>query len=203
MTPVDIVNIGIEALGERPISSFEEGSVAAIGARATFHAALRAVLEKAHWIDATGRALLAAEVTKPAFDYAFQYVLPADFLKVRKISGYTWPWERAGRRLLTNVPAPVKLLYTRDMGVNAAGQAVSWGDDIPIGGLLASAVAHRWATWNAKRITGSESAAQEMERKFGLAFVEAVAADAAEGTVDPQSVGSWVSGDAPDAWAVA
>ncbi|MBK8200741.1 MAG: hypothetical protein IPK75_20585 [Acidobacteria bacterium] len=44
MTPIDIVNIGIEALGERPISSFEEQSTAAVCARATFRATMEAVL---------------------------------------------------------------------------------------------------------------------------------------------------------------
>jgi hypothetical protein len=201
MTPIDIVNIGIEALGERPISSFNEGSVAAIAARSTFRAALSYVLEEAHWNDAAGRALLAAEATAPAPGYSRQFVLPADCLKVRSLYGTSLKWAREGRRLLTDAASPVSLLYTRDLGRNAAGQDVAPAEDMQVGGLLSTAIAYRWASWNAKRICGSDAVAQEMERQFGLALIRAIASDAAEGTVDPQEVGSWVDSRAADAWA--
>lgn len=201
MTPLDIVNIGIEALGERPINSFNEGSVAAIAARATFGAALSYVLEESHWNDATGRAVLAAEAVTPAFDFSRQFVLPADCLKVRGVRGYTGLWERAGRRLLTDAASPVKLLYTRDLGRTPAGQPVADIDETWVGGLLATAIAYRWAAWNAKRICGSDAAASDMEQRFNVALVRAIASDAAEGTVAPQEVGSWVDSGSPDAWA--
>jgi len=200
MTPVDIVNIGVLALDRRPIQSFADGSVAANAASATFRVALRAVLEAEPWNDATEMATLAAELTVPQFGYAYQYLLPADALKVQNLWGVQYKWRRKGRRLLTSAPSPLRIFYTRDLTINAAGAPVSDGEDIPIGALLATAVGLRWAAMNAKQITGSEGSMEMARVLYERAIREARGADASEGTVEPARVGNWIDQTAPDAW---
>lgn len=199
MTPIDIVNIGIEALGERPISSFEEQSTAAVCARATFRATMEAVLELDVWNDATATATLAAEVSAPR-DYARQFILPGDCLRVRGLIKRSDPWTRRGRRLMTNAPAPLDVLYTRNLAVSPSGQPIGDGEDIQMSGLLAAVVGLRWAWTNARRITGSDTAMQAMHQLYRQALVDAAAVDGAEGTPQAQQVGSWVNQFAPESW---
>lgn len=201
MTPIDIVNIGIEVLGERPINSFEDGSVAAICARASFHSALEAVLEHDAWNDATERVLLAAELTPPPFGFARQFILPGDCLRVRGlVDAGDMPWKREGRRLRTDAPSPLKVMYTRNLGVGSDGSPINDGAPIQVSGLLAAAIGLRWAWGSAKRITDSEAAVQMVYQLYQRALVAAASADAAEGTLEPPDVGSWVDRSALDPW---
>lgn len=200
MTPIAIVNIGLTALGERPIQSFDDGSVAAGCALTMFRGALEATLEAAPWNDAAARIRLSASATPPAFGYRHQYLLPGELLRVREIAGWRTRWAREGRMLLTDVGPPISVLYTRTLYYGPEGRPVLPGQDIPMGGLLAAAVGYRFAALSAMRITGQASS---MKAAWGLyrdALVQANSIDAIEGTPPKVDVGSWVDPNMPDSW---
>lgn len=200
MTPIGIVNIGLTALGERPIQSFDDGSVAASCALTMFRGALEATLEAASWNDAAARIRLAASATAPAFGYRHQYLLPGELLRIREIAGRRSRWVREGRMLLTDVGPPISVLYTRTLYYGPEGRPVLPGQDIQMGALLANAVGYRFAALSAMRVTGQGSAMQAAWALYRDAISQACARDAIEGVVPVGEVSSWIDPTLPDSW---
>ena len=72
------------------------------------------ILEFHDWNCARGRAELAAQATAPIFGFSYSYVLPPDYLKVRRINGSeTVIYKVEGTAILTNEVSPIFLEYTR------------------------------------------------------------------------------------------
>ena len=191
MTPVEICNIGLIAIGQRHlIQSFEDGSVAAECAKATFRACLDEVLSDAPWNDA------AASASLPAIDgSSYTYLVPQDLLVLRDVASRWHPWRREGRTIVTRTPPPLRISYTRSLWDGRMP-----GADIPISALLASAVGHRFAAGSALRITGNPGAQQAAWQLYQVAIAKAYALNPMENSEPRQEVGSWVAPDSPDAW---
>ena len=191
MTPVEICNIGLIAIGQRHlIQSFEDGSVAAECAKATFRACLNEVLSEAPWNDAAASASLA-----PLDGTEYVYQLPHDLLILRSVATIRHPWRREGMTIVTNEAPPLTITYTR-----ALWDGRMPGVDIPISALLASAVGHRFAAGSAIRVTGNPSAQQAAWQLYQAALVKAHALNAMENSPPGQVVGSWIDPELPDAW---
>ena len=191
MTPVEICNIGLIAIGQRHlIQSFEDGSVAAECAKATFRACLNEVLSDAPWNDA------AASASLPAIDgSSYTYLVPQDLLVLRDVASRWHPWRREGKTIVTKTAPPLCIAYTRSLWDGRMP-----GADIPVSALLASAVGHRFAAGSALRITGNPSAQQAAWQLFQAALVKAHALNAMENSEPRQEVGSWIDPESPDAW---
>jgi len=125
-TETDIINDALGQIGARRITLLSSGEPNANFALC-FYATLRDdLLRLSHWRFATGRAHLPQDATTPAFEFAFQYTLPADFIKLREYNGANTDttnlslFERSqiprfkveGRKLLTN-DGEVKIVYTK------------------------------------------------------------------------------------------
>ncbi len=125
-TETDIINDALGLIGARRITLLSSGEPNANFALC-FYAALRDdLLRLSHWRFATGRANLAQDPVTPAFEFAFQYTLPSDLIKLREYNGANTDstnltlFERSqiprfkveGRKLLTN-DGEVKIVYTK------------------------------------------------------------------------------------------
>ncbi|MDG4721588.1 MULTISPECIES: hypothetical protein [Thalassospira] len=114
----DIANIAMQLIGEQPITSLDEDSDRARLAKAYFRGAVDRVLAAHSWTWAKKRSLLSDATETPAFGYSYQYLLPADCLRVWSIEkegislGVTQKWEREGDYLLTDVSAPLQVVFS-------------------------------------------------------------------------------------------
>lgn len=101
----DIANLALSRLGNGPITSLDENSMAAETARFHYARTRDAVLEAHPWNFAIRRANLALDEDTPAFEYAYSFALPEDCLKVvrtdAEANGYTdTSYRIEGRSLL-------------------------------------------------------------------------------------------------------
>lgn len=79
---VSICNLALMRLGHNPISALNEDSKAGIACNANYEPVRDALLESHPWNFAIKRVELAQDATAPAFEFAYRYALPADFLRV-------------------------------------------------------------------------------------------------------------------------
>lgn len=190
MTPIEICNIGLIALGDRHlIQSFDDGGVAAECAKATFRAALEAVLAEAPWNDAAASVALAAVAGSK-----YRYLLPPDLLSVRHVRTPR-DWRREGRAIVTDATPPLTITYTRMLW---DGQMA--GEDIPLSPILAQACAHKWASGAAMRITGNTDDVKVAEARYAASVALAYSLNAIERSEQRQAVGSWIDPEMPDSW---
>lgn len=83
----DLLNDALGQIGQARIAAIDDGTVSANRCQ-DFYPALRdAALVMAHWTFNTSRVELAQDVADPPFEFAFQYTLPADCLKVIEYNG--------------------------------------------------------------------------------------------------------------------
>jgi hypothetical protein len=87
VTPVSICSNALLMLGDNPIASFNETGDRARLASNLWDSARDYVLRKHPWNCAIKRVILSPDVTAPAFDYAYQFTLPADWLRTLSV-GY-------------------------------------------------------------------------------------------------------------------
>ncbi len=113
---VDIVNRALVSLGATPITVLGTGGKASAQAAAIWPQVRDQVLRSHPWNAITTRVKLAALAEAPAFEYLLQYELPGDCLRVYAVNDEIWPsegWTVEGRRILTNQPAPIEVIYLR------------------------------------------------------------------------------------------
>ena len=127
---------------------------------------------RAHgWKCAMLRLNVAADVAKPDFEFAYQYTLPAECLRVwrvgEKSEGIAWTLQ--GRSLLTDHGSPLRLLYVRDLE-----DIGKWDAN------LVDAVTYRLAAATCRRITGAADLLGELEKKYGRSIALARTASAME-----------------------
>jgi hypothetical protein len=110
-----IVNRGLIALGESPITSLDDPVKAARLAKAIWPELRDAVLREHPWNGAIKRTALAALATTPAFEWAFEYAWPADALRILAVNEEDFAakvgWTIEGRLILTDWDAPLNVRY--------------------------------------------------------------------------------------------
>lgn len=157
---VSICSNALLRLGDKPISSFQDSSKAATLC-ANLYPEMRDELLRAHpWNCARKRAMLAPLSAKPAFDYPYQFQLPADWLRTIQIGPKDCPYTytQEGRVILAWTTAlPIVYVFQ-----NTNEQ--SW--DASFVGTLTAAM----ASVLAYPITQSASMAQTMDTKFQGVF---------------------------------
>ena len=88
---VDIVNRALTKLGDERISSLSDGTKAAAVASSLYEMVRDRELAAHSWNFAKARKKLAALADKPAFGWDWQYLLPADYLRLLEAG----PWPQA------------------------------------------------------------------------------------------------------------
>lgn len=174
---VQICSNALLLLGDDPISSFSEDSDRALLASNLWDNARQAVLRSHPWNCAKEMVALASESTTPAFDWAYQFLLPGDCLRVLSVGedGYPDDYIIKGRRILAAVD-PLYLTYITDNE-----DVASWDS------LLVEAMQRYMAFAMAYPITKSTSLRDSMYSEFSKLISQARNVDGQE--EPPQTVG--------------
>jgi hypothetical protein len=107
---VQIVNNALVRIGANSIISLTENSEAARAANVIYEQVRDATLRDHIWNFAVKRVQLAQDVAAPAFEYSYQYALPADCLRVLQMQEKTMVYKIEGRKLLTD-EGTAKIIY--------------------------------------------------------------------------------------------
>jgi hypothetical protein len=162
---VSICSNALIRLGDKPISSFEDGTDAA-NACANLYPAVRDEILRIHpWNCAVKRVVLAPLSDTPAFDYQHQYQLPPDWLRTIQIGTrvYVPDFTIEGQRILTDLTS-LPLVYVFDNKVES-----TWDAE------LVAVVTAGMAAVLAYPITQSASMQQTMEAKYQMTLKQAKA----------------------------
>lgn len=79
---VDICSAALVSIGAGLISDLDEGNDRARAAKALWTSTMEATLRSHPWNCATKRVVLSPEVDAPAYDWAFQFNVPQDLLRI-------------------------------------------------------------------------------------------------------------------------
>ena len=112
---VHVCSNALLLLGDKPINSFDESYDRALLCSNLWDNARQAVLRAHPWNCAKARVSLAPETETPAFDWAYQFALPGNCLRVLFVgeSGVPEDYTIEGRRILADVN-PLYLTYIYD-----------------------------------------------------------------------------------------
>lgn len=109
---VSVCSNALVMLGGAPFSSFDEAKPH-VRIAANLYPSVRDDVLRAHtWNCATGRVILAPIAATPAFDFAYQFQVPGDWLRTLQVGrkGNPIPYRSEGQRLLADVNA-LPLVY--------------------------------------------------------------------------------------------
>lgn len=111
----DVCNSALQRVGAARIMDITDNSREARVCAVAYDSNRRSELMKYRWKFATKRAVLAPDVTPPAFEYQYAYTLPADCLRVLLPTDPYLDWSVEGGKVLTNT------LQSPYLGANANG----------------------------------------------------------------------------------
>lgn len=182
---VALANNALQLIGRgKFIVSLDEDSQAARIMRAALPTVRDAVLRAYPWNFAQARAEIAEDETAPLFEYAHAYTLPEDCLFCHTIyNGDDENWKVEGRKILTDMGAPIYIKYTRRVTDLAQSDP-----------LFFDVLAARLAAQCAVSLSESTTKAAELWRLYNLKLRETRAVDAQEGQPDPLPRGTWHDG---------
>jgi hypothetical protein len=183
---VSICNRALDLLGADPLTSLEDGTKTANLCLRNFAAIRDIVLRSYPWNSAMRRAGLAALADAPAWGYLFQYELPTGpaperCLRVHRVArGENFRIE--GRRILTDYPAPLQILYVAQID-----------DPADFDPLLAESIAARLSVYLAANLTESASRVDAMREYYLDTLALARSVDAQEGGADELDADVWLA----------
>lgn len=186
---VSIVNRALIKLGEQTILLLTDNVKQARTMAALFEDTRDAELRAHRWKFAMRRTLLTALVEPPPWGYQLQYDLPADFLALVQVneihlrSGAKQrpPWRLEGRRLLTDLAAPLAVRYVARVDDTAVFDP-----------LFVDALACRLAMEACEAQTQSDTKFQRVAGMYREAINLAVRQDSVEAPPDELPDGTWL-----------
>lgn len=169
-TVVSICSNALLMLGAKPINSLTEENDRARIASNLWEGVRDDLLRSHPWNCAIKRVVLSPEATTPAFDYAYQFALPGDLLRILSLGerGEYVEYRVEGRRLLTDSNV-VNLRY-----VFQNDNPATWDSALVYAAELRMAAAMAYA------ITQSATLAETKRQEAELAFRRAKAVDGQE-----------------------
>lgn len=166
-TEIIICNSALTKLGARSIQALGDDSNEANACNLRFEACKRAVLRRHPWNFAIDRVISAPEVATPAFEYAYQHVLPANCLRVLSVDPDTIGYRIEGRKILADSNAlNVRFIY--DCNISLVDE------------LFAEALACYLAWDIAYKITGKLDVQKTLWEMYRVALRDAKSVDAQE-----------------------
>lgn len=131
LTRTQIINNALQVIGANRIEDPSEESESARQAAGVYDQIVREELEKQAWSFAKAQGQLPANSAAPLFRFARAFTLPADFIRLVELEDRwvfntiryadvdpTSSYEIQGRELLTDLGAPLRLTYIRDVSGN-------------------------------------------------------------------------------------
>lgn len=177
---VEICNSALNSLGASNITALTENAKNARLCNQRYEPIRDAVFRTHYWNCLIKRVQLAADTTTPAYEYDYQYTLPADCLRVMQIGGFHdgsssmldngQTFKIEGRKVITD-ESTVYLTYLAKIT-----------DPQQYDTLLVETIAARLAAELAYAITQSNTLAQQLEDVYQKKLKEARFVDATEGT---------------------
>ena len=181
VSQVEIANRTLDKLGADNIVSLTQDSENARIINRMYNIVLRSMLRSHTWNCAKKRVVLAPLSTAPAFDYSYQFQLPADCLRpIFPADTTDWSVEK-GNVLLTNDGTTLNLLY------------ISMLDDPnDMDDCFVEAFASKMAMECAEKITQSPGKRKMAKDEYDDAMAVARKANAFEAIPSQQDSSSWV-----------
>lgn len=191
---VSIANRVCTLLGADTIIALTDDNNRARTINANYASIRDAELARRRWRFAIRRASLAALADKPDSDYARQFQVPNDFLKLIEGGDLTSGpdfgdyhrsvalWSREGDRILTNLGAPLHIRYIARITDSSLFDAA-----------FAESLAARIADECCERLTQSDSKRQICMAAYKRAVLEAVKANALEVAPESMAEGEWLA----------
>jgi len=179
---LELFNVALVLLGQPPLQSPDQAHPHADVLRANFKQVVEAEIRKYDWNCVAARKQLPAMAEAPAFEWAYQYQMPSDCLKVRQIVGLEKEqWKVEGRRILTNQPPSLKIRYSRRVNDVAEYDPLF----VQVGGAALAIVA-------CEPITGSGTLKESVRADYRAAMEAAYLADSLEGAPDEIEFSGWL-----------
>lgn len=177
---VEIANRALTELGAGRISDPDEASEGARVIKALWSICRRYELAIHPWSFALTRTSLPAEGVTPAWGWGYQYILPADYLKMYQVNDrYTRDsYSIENGRIVTDLGAPLFIRYVADKEDTA-----KWAAE------FCEAFAMRLALRAAPRLTQSNTVVQNIAALHRDTIEEAYRAQAIE--QPPQTIGGY------------
>jgi len=123
---VDICNSALSMVGAASIMSLTDNSREARVCNLQYDSNRRDELRKHYWNFALKRVSLAPDTAAPAFDYAYQFTLPPDCLRIAIPNDAYLDWQLEGRKILTNsIKSPFSSNVVNSQGVVVTTATVS------------------------------------------------------------------------------
>jgi hypothetical protein len=179
MDNVGICNLALQRLGARSISSLTDDSTNARECNRVFDHARDSELRAYQWNFARARASIAASSTAPAFEFAYKYPLPADWVRTLPQKEVT-DWQIEGRYILTNDKAPLQLIYLKRVT-----------DPEEFDDLFTELLISRIAYDICEKITQSNSKKAEAKDRYDTAVARAKKVDSFESIPKEAPASSW------------
>lgn len=178
---VDIANRALDKLGAENIVILTEDSENARVLNRMYNIVLESMLRSHTWNCAKVRVQLAPMATAPAFDYGYQFQLPADCLRpIFPPNVRDWSIEK-GNVLLTNDGSVLNLVYISTLT-----------DPNDMDACFIEAFAAKMAMECAEKVTQSATKRKLATDEYKMAMDEAKKANAYESIPSQQDYSSWV-----------
>lgn len=182
LSAVQICNRALDILGADPILSLADNSEAGRLCNRNYAPVRDAVLRAYPWNAAMRRASLPALAEPPAWGFARAYELPADAVRLWRVEDEGLAdWRLEGRRILTDLGPPLRILYLGRLD-----------DPGALDPLMGEAIAARLAADLAYRMTGSVSLGSQAWSLYQAKLAEARRVDAQEGPGDALIARDWL-----------
>jgi hypothetical protein len=187
----DFLNDALGQIGAMPISAIDDQSTNANYCLRFWPTLRQAMIRTHHWNFAMARRVLHQDPTAPAFEFIYQYQLPAELLKVVEFNGSgvitnpdaSWPYSWTSRYIIEG-----RMLLTNDTEVR-----IVYLQDVTNPDLWDSMFYQAAAAWLASKLAAaiqkSEKMAQvKLEEAMKIFLPLAMAVDGQEGTELPSTI---------------
>ena len=183
-----IANRALQLVGAGTIMNLTDNTPEARECTRAYDYCRRAELRKNTWNFATTRAVLAPDAVAPAFDYAYQFTLPVDCVRVVMTNDPSLDWKQEGHKLLTNSaqsPYGVSLSGTTGTVLNltyvADVQDPTLFDPLfceTLSAAMAVAICERLTQSNQKKTDAQQTYARAMDDAYHADSLESLPVDA-------------------------
>jgi hypothetical protein len=194
VSDVSISNRALQKLGAGLIVSLDDDNAKGRAMNLAFEPVRRAELRRRRWRFSIKRTTLAALADAPDSDYAYQYQLPNDYLRLIEggdicatadladyRGGVEGLYSVEGGLLLTDLPAPLSIRYIADIT-----------DASLFDSAFVESFATRLALECCEVITESSSKKEDLDKDYRRSIREAVTANALEVASQAVADDSWV-----------
>lgn len=178
---VKVCNSAISEVGSASITELSQASRPARECNTRYAPIVQSVLREHPWNCAITRVRLQQSTETPAYEWAYYYELPADFLRAVSTLNDE-PYKIEGRFAASNA-GELYMRYVRDISQDPS----RWDSS------LREAVVMRLAAALAVPLMGNASLGTEKLNAYALLLKKAKSVDAQEDTVEQPDDGDWVT----------